>query len=224
MSNHHYYAFFDVDETILRQKTMLTFLSFFCRKKHRLAFITGPLRYFCFKAKIHFYKTIKSREFLNMLYYQFYKNVSCQLLNRLSVDWYTNIQKQKNLFNEKVVQEIKKHQEQGAGIVLISGSFFPCLTPIQKTLKADYVIGTNLEKINDCLTGKIILPQTIGDGKAEMIQSFLKDKRINLKDCFAYGDHISDLPMLFIVGNPVVVGNDMHLLTIAKQNAWTIIS
>ena len=47
---------------------------------------------------------------------------------------------------------------------------------------------------------------------------------VNEAECFGYGDHISDLPMLNFVGNPVVVAGDNELTTIAQKQGWEILS
>src|SRR3546814_915150 len=73
-------------------------------------------------------------------------------------------------------------------------------------------------------SGNILPPQTIGDGKREAIVGFLKEWKSNPNDCYGYGDHISDLPLLESVGFPVVVARDPTLITVAQERGWRMLS
>ncbi len=42
-------------------------------------------------------------------------------------------------------------------------------------------------------------------------------------DCFAYGDDLSDLPMLLEVGHPVVVGGHTGLAQEAGLRGWPVL-
>jgi phosphoserine phosphatase len=74
------------------------------------------------------------------------------------------------------------------------------------------------------LTGEIDNPQTIGQGKAEAIASFLQQENGIARNCFGYGDDISDLPMLEAVGNAVAIGDDSELIALASVRGWKRLS
>jgi hypothetical protein len=46
---------------------------------------------------------------------------------------------------------------------------------------------------------------------------------IDLDASYAYSDSITDLPMLEVVGHPVVVNPDRELARIAKEREWTVL-
>jgi len=96
---------------------------------------------------------------------------------------------------------------------------------IAKRLNIDFVIGTELEVVKDRFSGKVIPPFCFGREKAEKVRKFLSGNglMINFKESFAYSDSFFDLPLLELVGNPVVVEPDKKLLKIAKQRDWQII-
>jgi len=129
------------------------------------------------------------------------------------------------VLKKKVLERLKKHQEEGLLTILISGSFQNLVEVIANRLNIDFAIGTELEVVKDKFSGKIIPPLCLGQGKAEKIKNFLSEKnlKINFKESFAYSDGIFDLPMLELVGNPVVVEPDKKLLEIAKNKGWQII-
>ncbi len=225
MFKNNYFAFFDVDETIVNVKTMFSFLHYYCVNYKHKNRILGNLKYASFKLKIYFYIAFgKNREFLNSYYYLFYKNCSKFQLDCLSKKWFENVLLKGNFFNHKVVAELKNHQKNNATIVLVSGSFFPCLDPIAKFLNVNHTVSTKLELVNGKLTGKIIPPQTIGFGKVLAIKEIVNnEKDACLEACFAYGDHCSDIPMLEAIGNPVVVGGDPKIVRYARAKGWRII-
>ena len=43
---------------------------------------------------------------------------------------------------------------------------------------------------------------------------------MDLADCHAYGDSISDLPLLELVGHPVAVNADFRLAREARRRGW----
>lgn len=125
----------------------------------------------------------------------------------------------------KVWKRLKNHQQEGFLTILTSGSFQQLLEIIANRLNIDFVIGTELEIVEDRFSGRIIPPFCFSQGKAEKVKKFLSGNnlKINLKQSFAYSDSFFDLPILELVGNPVVVEPDKKLLKIAKSKGWQII-
>ena len=100
----------------------------------------------------------------------------------------------------------------------------PILSPIAKYLGVTDILCAPLI-INDAgeLTGEIGLPETIGAGKKDALMTFCRDKEINPADCYAYGDDLSDIPMLEAIGHPVCVGEHSALTRYAAEKNWHII-
>mgnify|MGYP000659166238 CR=1 FL=1 len=223
-NSNDYYAFFDVDETIIYPKSMFSFLKFYCIKKTLKFNFSVIIKY------IYFTFTMKSlakkntpREETNKFYYKFYKGYRFSELTKYGHEWFQYLLNKGHFFNEKVLQEIQEHKKNGAKIVLISGSFFPCLDPIAKHVCADRIECTTLEVIHDICTGNILENPVIGQEKANKIKKILLENNTsNNESCFCYGDHISDLPMLKLVGNPRVISNCQQLISYAKEHKWTI--
>jgi phosphoserine phosphatase len=69
-------------------------------------------------------------------------------------------------------------------------------------------------------TGEVVRPM-IGEGKREAVLALLRDHPggVDPRECYAYGDHPSDLPMLECVGNPRVVGGNPDLLSLGLPAA-----
>jgi len=124
--------------------------------------------------------------------------------------------------NEKILERLKEHQKEGFLTILISGSFQELLKIIAARLNINFFIGTELETKEDKFTGRIAPPLCFGKQKVEKFENFLSQKKlkVNFKESFAYSDSIFDLPMLKLVGHPVVVEPDKELLKIASKNSW----
>ncbi len=55
-----------------------------------------------------------------------------------------------------------------------------------------------------------------------MLASYARRRNVELSRSYAYGDSISDLPMLEAVGNPVAVNPDKRLLAAAQERNWQV--
>lgn len=224
-SQPNYYVFFDVDGTLLHIKSTHSFLKFFYEKKYPIAGL-GLIQYFTYIAKIKLFEKLNiKREFLNSLYYRNFKGVEQTRLQLWALGWFRSLLNQEKVFVQDSIAELQAHQKKGAAIVLVSGSFEDCLAPLAQFLKVDGVLATKLKAEDGICLGEIEGHQIIGLGKAQAISAYLKEKDfIQLDKCYAYGDHISDLAMLSLVGNGCVVGHDPGLKAYAEKNNWRILS
>ena len=219
------YAFFDVDGTLVNIKTMMNFMRFYRMYCAKWSWF-GVLQYYKFRAKLRIAEKFGiPRETLNTMYYEAFKGVSPKVINRIAQLWY-RFERRYNtrLYKNEVVARLRHHQCEGVQTVFVSGSFSACLEGIAKDFGVETILATELEVDSGRYTGKI-LQQTIGAGKSQVIHDFLAKVHCNhTRDCFAYGDHISDLPMLKCVGHPVVVSGDEALERYARQSDWQIIA
>jgi len=223
-NNETYWAFFDVDETVINLKSMFTFLKYFYETVYG-SFFSKLLYIWAVSYLKVLIKLNVTREFVNKNYYQLYRNIEPELLNKIGQNWFDNlISTKKNLFNERVLDAMKEHQRKGGSIVFVSGSFEACIKPIAEYLKVKHYICTTLQISKGRYSGKILGSPVIGEGKAVLVRDFLNKRNFSSLDlCYAYGDHISDLPMLKIVGNSVVVRGDKSLEAYGTKHGWKLI-
>lgn len=215
------FAFFDVDDTIISVKTMFNFFEYWCMEE-----LNAP------DALDNFNETFTalrqsnaSREELNRAYYIHFAGVSRDTLERAAGNWWRwLLERQRAIFFEETVLRLKAHQRDGIAPVFISGSCAPLLAPIASALGVGNVLGAPLiVDAQDQYTGGIGTPQTIGAGKQIAILRFLSERQGDTYNSYAYGDDISDEPMLFAVGRPVAVGNGTPLIEIAEKRGWEIL-
>ncbi|MCD9496573.1 HAD family hydrolase [Photobacterium carnosum] len=211
-------AFFDVDETLINMKSMFHFLHFWYQERKE----TDKLNSYMSKFMIEVKKGT-TREKLNREYYLQFKGVKYSVLIEAGKKWFSEIL-DKDLFIDEAVLALKQHQSQNVTIVFISGSMMPVLLPIANHLGVKNVLCAPIIVGKDgILTGEIGTPQTIGQGKKASLITFCKERNIDPKNCYAYGDDSSDIPMLEITGHPICVGENSNLSSYAILNDWSII-
>lgn len=207
-------AFFDVDETLIKVKSMFHFLDYYLAQKGEppatYQRLTDELR----RAAA----TGVPRQEINRRYYRLYAGESASAVAKAGVDWFAS-QPAGALFVAEVVEELRAHQNNGHLVVLLSGSFFACLTPIAEALGVNWALGTRPVVRRDTLTGEVLVPM-IGETKARAAQVTAAVRGMALDSCSAYGDHASDLALLETVGLPVVVGDDPVLRKRSSAAGW----
>lgn len=213
------YAFFDVDDTLISVKSMLSFQDFWYRKYPDSA---AEFRYRAdLRTQLHPGACWAS---LNRLYYSHFAGRSEAAVIEAGRQWFEQLHSGKpDFFHGRVVEELVEHSRRGRPGVFVSGSFPALLEPIAEVLNVRLILATRLEVQNGFYTGDILPPQTIGEGKAEAIRQFLAERQASADNCFAYGDDVSDLPMLQAVGHPVVVAGGRGLETQAREFGWRVI-
>ena len=115
-----------------------------------------------------------------------------------------------------VLKELEKKRLSGAQIVVVSGAYQPIVEAFARKIDA-VAIGTQLRYEDGKLKG-INPPVNSYERKAEKVRTTYPDARI----VAAYGDTMSDLPMMEISDTPVAVYPDAKLLSVAKERGWRV--
>jgi len=106
-------------------------------------------------------------------------------------------------------------------VLLLTGALDVVVQPLAELLDVDLDCAHLLVK-NGRLTGDLKSPPPAGEARAALLQEYAASHGFNLPDSFAYADAISDLPMLELVGTPVVVNPDARLSQVGGQRGWRI--
>lgn len=214
------YAFFDVDDTLIRIKSMFDFFPFWCDRQGQPDQLSPFLTAFAEAAAQH-----QPREALNRLYYRFFAGAPQDRLIEAGELWaaqrFGMSEPDPAMLVQPVLARLRAYQAQGVTPVLVSGSMPALLAPLGRRLGVEHWLCTRQE-VDDrgILTGRILPPQTIGAGKAEAIAAFLAAHGAAAADCLAYGDDLSDAPMLEAVGHPVAVIGSPALADLARRRGW----
>jgi HAD superfamily hydrolase (TIGR01490 family) len=95
--------------------------------------------------------------------------------------------------------------------------------PIGDRLGASEVIATRMEVADGCYTGEMEF-WAYGEAKAHRMRELAASRGYRLRDCYAYSDSVTDLPMLETVGHPRAVNPDRALRKEARERQWPILA
>jgi HAD superfamily hydrolase (TIGR01490 family) len=115
---------------------------------------------------------------------------------------------------------MEQHRLAGDRVYLVSASPEEIVIPLAELLGADGAIASRGEIDEaDRYTGEMAR-YAYGPGKAEAIAELAASAGIDLAASSAYSDSFTDLPMLEVVGHPVVVNPDRALARVARERGW----
>lgn len=218
-------AVFDVDETILTIKGLFSFAEyFFCQYDGADGLVQGQ-PFADWLAGLRASARSQSREQVNRLFYTAFANQSAARMERCAQAWCARlIQSGQGTFVQATLSALQWYRGRGVPVVFLSGSARLFLSPLAKVLDATHVLAIELE-VDDTgtLTGAILPPQTIGDGKWQALAAFLDKAGIAAGDCIGYGDHPTDLPFLIRLGEAVIVEGNEEMEDLAAAHGWSIL-
>jgi HAD superfamily hydrolase (TIGR01490 family) len=120
----------------------------------------------------------------------------------------------------EALELIEEHRKAGRKTVIISSSPIETVEPLGEYLNVDAVIATRARLDEEGrYTGDLEF-YAYGPHKADAMREMAVTEGIDLAGSYAYSDSITDLPMLELVGYPVVVNGDRDLLRIARERGW----
>jgi putative phosphoserine phosphatase/1-acylglycerol-3-phosphate O-acyltransferase len=117
---------------------------------------------------------------------------------------------------------VAEHAQKGHVVAIVSGATRFVVRPIAAHLGIEHMLYTRLEVENGLFTGRVIEPICFEEGKIYWLQQFIDEHEIDLARSYFYTDSITDLPLLDIVGHPVVTNPDPFLYRTAIKRRWPI--
>lgn len=117
-----------------------------------------------------------------------------------------------------------QHQDEGRPVYIVTAASEGLAEVLATVLAFDGALGSNLGEIVDGVyTGRAGGRFLYGPAKAVAISELAVRENIDLSQSYAYSDSVSDLPMLEVVGHPVVVNPDAELLERAQADGWQVL-
>ena len=117
-----------------------------------------------------------------------------------------------------------EHQDSGRPVYIVTAAAEGLANMLAGVLHFDGGIGSDLSEIVDGVyTGKATGQFLYGEAKAVAIREMAAREGIDLSESYAYSDSVSDVPMLKVVGHPVVVNPDEELLAMAMEGGWDVL-
>lgn len=215
------YAFFDVDETIVAEKTMFTILAQIGRRlpefdaRAHAAAVIGLRQNGAGRAQVNrfFYNGLRGLEspFVIAIAQEYVaqrlaENATCPFLI------------------DGAVGHMQALARRGVVPVFVSGSARWFVEPIAQALSVPHVLATELA-VDDTgrLTGDLVGRTMIGPGKCCAVKAFLKRQGADASACFGLGDHPSDVDFLALLGHPAFITGNNEAEAIARQKGWPLI-
>jgi len=137
------------------------------------------------------------------------------------------------LFFAEAMDRVAWHAKQRHKIVIVSGTLEPLAREAAMGLEAELeargfaveidVCATRLEERAGRWTGRVVGEAMHGKSKVHAVQRVAKEKRLDLRKCYAYGDSAMDRWLLAAVGRPVAVNASKELLRIAQGRNWPVL-
>lgn len=205
----HAAVFVDVDETLVRVKSLLAFLDYHQRVTHAArsacdAALASLLR----EAACQPPET--ARAWANRAFYHLLRGERVDQLAAEAQDWFAEEVGRGGFFHDVVHAEVVAHRARGRPLILVSGSFRACLDPIAASLDAEAILCSQPTVRCGVYTGESDVTM-IGAVKALAAAQLIEAWDLDARHCFAYGDDASDLALLNLVGHATVIGDDSVL-------------
>ena len=206
-------AFFDMDNTLLRVETGMSWVRFLYRRGEL------PPR---MVAKAIYWHALYRLAVLDM------EAVFTKLVLGLRGDSEAEmIAKCEIWYRDHVAPEvapaarvaIEHHRQAGHLIVLLTGSTQYAARPVARGVGIDHVLSSELEVADGVFTGR---PAAFcfGRHKVALAERWAARHDVDLAASYFYSDSYNDLPMLERVGTPIAVNADARLRRHARRRGW----
>ncbi|QLP96192.1 MAG: HAD-IB family hydrolase [Rhodoblastus sp.] len=211
-------AFFDVDETLIRPKSMFALLEFYLLANR----VDGAAVYRARWAEIcGMSQSGAPRSEINRHFYRLWAGEPHASVIRAGRDWVAGAVARGSFFIEPAVRALDEHRATGSHIVLVSGSFPAAVEPIAERLGVERILCTRPEVKDGIMTGAIEFPM-IGANKARAAKDVMNGSPSHLKTA-SPTEIISPTSTFWLVGNPRIVAHDPDLIAVATARNWRVL-
>jgi HAD superfamily hydrolase (TIGR01490 family) len=219
-------AFFDVDGTLIADKSLLSFYRFFL--EHEFP-DSGRARYEAFAAEVaRQFVSGAPRERVNAWFYAtYFESLEIARLATLGERWFVRSCEQSGFFLEATIDALHRHRAASCDIVLVTGSCRELVAPLVRLLGSErmHCLMAPLEEQAGRYTGRLTGDAMIGEGKARAVRALLAERGVDPSACHGYGDDHTDIPFLELLGQPVAVASSTPLLRQhAETHGWSVLS
>jgi len=118
---------------------------------------------------------------------------------------------------------VERHRERGDLLAIVTGASPYAARPLARRLGIEHVVASELEVgAQGLFTGRFVEPLCLGDGKIVRAQRLAEAEGFDLAEATFYTDSFTDVPLLEVVAEPVIVNPDPRLGRLAKKRGWRI--
>ncbi len=117
-----------------------------------------------------------------------------------------------------------EHQDAGRRVYIVTAASKELADTLAHVLAFDGAVGSQFSEVVDGVyTGRPAGLFIYGQEKALALERLAEREDLDLAQSYAYSDSASDLPMLRLVGHPVVVNPDSTLAKVARSERWEVL-
>lgn len=211
-------AFFDVDETLIATKSMFDFVEYLDRRRGLIdaQAVIAVIRRLSWQGV--------GRARVNVAFWQNFAGMDRSVIQEAAREWADEKCRQAEpFFVPSGLARLRRHQDEGHHVALVSGSACDILEPLARHLAVPGLLATRLVAEAGLYSGEVLPPVMIGDGKRQAAAALAASRAVDLARCYAYGDHVSDLPLLDLVGHPHVIGRHGDLARFGRLRGWPVL-
>ena len=199
-------ALFDFCDTFVDFQTGDAFIDFIRENtKKKKAFIFEKFR--TLLIKIRFFSVLSkffpSNNWHKKLKLFQLKGTTKSEIEHLSLLYYTELIRPHLI--TKIIQELQQYKEKGYSIYIVSGGFTDYIIHFCKEFEINEPIATNIKYQNGICLGVIDGIDCMHAAKIDKIKKVIDLSNIDFEQSVAYSDSVTDLPLLTIVKNGVVI-------------------
>jgi HAD superfamily hydrolase (TIGR01490 family) len=212
-------AFFDLDKTIIATSSALAFGRPFYQGgliTRRDVVAAAYARFVFRRGGADETQMDRTRDYLSALC----RGWSVEHVQRIVADTLAEIV-QPCVYDEAVAL-IAEHHAAGRDVIIVSTSGQDIVQAIGEMLGVDHVIATRMVIEDGRYTGEIEF-YAAGPAKATAVVEMSTTEGYDLRQCYAYSDSVTDVPMLATVGHPYAVNPDKALRFVARERDWQVL-
>ncbi len=213
-------AFYDLDGTLCSSNIVHAY-SYYAR--NQASVFSSLFKTASLVASVPFFMAADaySRKIFNEMFYRRYKGESEDRLRLMAQDLFDEVIKP--TIYHQAYEMIRQSRAAGYQQVLVTGALDLLAEPVARHLGMHTWVANELEYVDGCCTGSIKYPLLAGASKATWIRRFAERNGLDLDQCLAYSDSMSDFPMLAVVGKPAAINPDRKLRVEANSLDWPIL-
>lgn len=128
----------------------------------------------------------------------------------------------RNIFGE-AERRIRDIGARGGRVVFATLSVDIIVRPLADYLGIRDVVASSFEFSGDSCSGRFAGGPIFNLEKREQVLRYIAERDMRPEECTFYSDSINDLPLLEAIGTPVAVNPDRRLAQVAAERGWRIV-
>jgi HAD superfamily hydrolase (TIGR01490 family) len=210
-------AFFDMDHTLLRIDTGMSWTRFLYRRGELPASMVAKALYWSTLYKL---AVLDMEAVFTKLCLDLRGDSEDEMIAKCDV-WYRDHIAREVAPAGRVA--IDYHRRAGHLVVLATGSTCYAARPVARGVGIDHVLSSELEVEPEtgAFTGRASA-LCFGHHKVALAEQWSERHGVDLGRSYFYSDSYNDLPMLQRVGTAIAVNPDGRLRRVARRNGWTV--